>query len=135
MFEHREPQTFTFERNKTVNDSTELSPMEGELRNRKRGGLWRGHAATPSQNQIVFPTEGKHRATQADVLIELLRRARREGRALELPEIGAVGIYQHGARINEIRRRGFQIENQTERREGRVLSRYFLRHDPERDQR
>ena len=102
-------------------------------RNRKKtGGLWRGHPATPNQNLLVFPQEGKHRATQADVMIELLRQARRSGRGLELPDIMAAGIAQHGARFTEIRGRGFQIENQLERAaDGRVLSRYFLRHDPE----
>lgn len=105
-----------------------------KLRNPKQRGLWRGYAATPKQNEILFPSHGKQRATQADVLIELLRRARCEGRGLELPDIMAAGIAQHGARFNEIRGRGFQVENQLERAEdGRTLSRYFLRHDPERD--
>jgi hypothetical protein len=46
----------------------------------------------------------------------------------------AVGIAQHGARFKEIRERGFVVVNQLERAEdGRILSRYFLRHDPERD--
>jgi hypothetical protein len=64
----------------------------------------------------------------------MLRRARECGRALELPEIMAVGIAQHGARFKEIRERGFVVVNQLERAEdGRVISRYFLRHDVERD--
>jgi hypothetical protein len=64
----------------------------------------------------------------------MLRRTREKGGALELPEIMAVGIAQHGARFKEIRERGFVVVNQLERAEdGRILSRYFLRHDPERD--
>jgi len=56
------------------------------------------------------------------------------GRALDLPEIMALGIAQHGARLNELRLRAFVIENEMERdSEGRVLSRYWLRFDPERD--
>jgi len=116
-----------------VSGGGEVSTSE-HIRNRKSGRLWRGHPATPNQNLLVFPPEGKHRATQADVLIELLRQARRAGRGLELPDIMAAGIAQRGARFNEIRGRGFQIENQLERAaDGRVLSRYFLLHDPERD--
>jgi hypothetical protein len=35
---------------------------------------------------------------------------------------------------NQIRRHGFTVENVTERTaDGRVLSHYYLRHDPERD--
>ncbi len=117
-----------------MSDSRALSATGGELRNLKRGGLWHDHAATPKQNEILFPAQGKQRATQADVLIELLRRALAERRGLELPEIMQVGIAQHGARFHEIRLRGFEVENQIERTEdGRTISRYFLRHDPERD--
>jgi len=76
-------------------DSTALSPTGGELRKSKSRGLWRGHPATPTQNQIIFPASGKQKAIQADVLIELLRQARREGH---------------------------------------MISQYFLRHDPERKQ-
>jgi hypothetical protein len=75
-----------------------------------------------------------HRPTQTDLLIDKLREARDAGRALELPEIMRLGIAQHGARFNEIRSQGFVITNETERAaDGRVLSRYWLRHDPERD--
>ena len=112
----------------------ELSPEEGKLRNRERGGLWSNHPASPKQNQIIFPAHGKRRATQNDVLAELLRRTRAGERGLGVWEIMHAGIVQHGARFNELRRRGFVIENQIERTEdGRVISRYFLIHDPERD--
>jgi hypothetical protein len=44
------------------------------------------------------------------------------------------GIAQHGARFKELRDQGFEIENEMERtRDGVVLSRYWLRFDPERD--
>jgi hypothetical protein len=62
-----------------------------------------------------------------------LRDARAEGRPLELPEIMAAGIAQHGARLKEIRARGFAVRNEMDRApDGRVLSRYYLEHDPER---
>lgn len=64
----------------------------------------------------------------------MLREARGDNRAVQLTEIMAVGIAQHLARFNELRARGFVITNETERTgDGRVLSRYWLRHDPERD--
>jgi hypothetical protein len=64
----------------------------------------------------------------------MLRHARANGRAVQLPEIMGAGIAQHGARFNELRRRGFDIENEIKRdAHGRVLSRYWLQHDPELD--
>ncbi len=97
--------------------------------------LWRGHPATPAQAALTFPT-GKGRKSQADVLIGMLRHARGQGRALNLTEIMMVGIAQHGARLAEIRARGFVVENTITRTEdGRTLSRYLLTHDPERDDR
>ena len=130
--------TFTLNRDQQskgmepMNDSQLLSAPTDEIRNDPRGLFWRGHAATPRQQRSLSPKQG--RKTQADVLIEMLRRARECGRALELPEIMAVGIAQHGARFKEIRERGFVVVNQLERAEdGRVISRYFLRHDVERD--
>jgi hypothetical protein len=98
-------------------------------------GLWRDHPATPRQEQLAFKSSRKRtRPTQADVIVELLREKRAEGRPLELPEIMASGIAQHGARFNEIRSRGFVIENELDRDgTGVVRSRYWLRHDPERD--
>ena len=98
-------------------------------------GLWRDDPATPNQRGL-FPESRKTRKTltQAELTVEMLRAARTEGRALELPEIMAAGIAQHGARFNEIRARGFVVENELERSaDGRVLSRYWLRYDPERD--
>jgi hypothetical protein len=64
----------------------------------------------------------------------LLRDARLVGRAVPLPEIMALGIAQHGARFNELRSLGFEIRNEIVRSaDGRVLSRYWLVHDPGRD--
>jgi hypothetical protein len=64
----------------------------------------------------------------------MLRGARAAGRAVELPEILQAGIAQHGARIKEIRQRGFVVRNQLEHSpDGRMLSRYWLECDPERD--
>ncbi len=99
-------------------------------------GLWRDHGATQRQQRLMLNSGKKHgrRPTQADLLIAMLRQSRAQRRPLELPEIMQAGIAQHGARFNEIRRHGFTVENVTERTaDGRVLSHYHLRHDPERD--
>ena len=98
-------------------------------------GLWRDHPVTPRQEQLVFQSSRKRsRRTQADVIVALLREKRALGKPLELPEILAAGIAQHGARIKEIRHRGFVIRNELERsHDGRVLSRYWLEGDPEQD--
>jgi hypothetical protein len=99
-------------------------------------GLWRNHPATPHQPLLPFTKERKRRQspTQADVLIGMLRGARASRQPLELPAIMRAGIAQHGARFKEIRDRGFQVENEMERTvDGVVISRYWLRFDPERD--
>lgn len=98
--------------------------------------LWRNHPATPHQQSLLFGTKPKrrHLPTQADVLIGLLRAARANRAPLELPAIMQAGIAQHGARIKEIRDRGFRIENEMDRNaDGAVCSRYWLRFDPELD--
>ena len=103
--------------------------------------LWRGHAATPTQQSLCFEPEPKKRATnctartQADVLLGMLRAARAAGRALELPAIMQAGIAQHGARFNELREQGFEIVNEMERSAGVVRSRYRLVSDPRTDTR
>lgn len=63
----------------------------------------------------------------------MLRKAREAGKAVELPEIMRAGIAQHGARFNEIRSRGFIVENKTSRDGYVARSRYWLRFDPEQD--
>ena len=96
--------------------------------------LWPGHPATPRQQNLPFDRNRKRRKriTQADVLIEMLRAARTNRLALELPEIMRAGIAQHGARFKEIREQGFEIRNEMERTtEGLILSRYWLTFDPE----
>jgi hypothetical protein len=97
--------------------------------------VWQKHPATARQQQLVFSVGGKkHRLTQTDVLISMLRKARGAGLALELPQIMAAGIAQHGARMKEIRQRGFVVRNELERSpDDRVLSRYWLECDPEQD--
>jgi hypothetical protein len=96
-------------------------------------GLWRDHPATARQEQLSFqPSRKRTRPTQADVIVELLREKRAQGKPLELPEIMAAGIAQHGARFNEIRSHGFVVENELDRdSRGIVRSRYWLRYDPE----
>ena len=101
-------------------------------------GLWRSHPATDPQRQLAFGSRSKKggRATQADVLVALLRKAQADHRALDLPEIMQAGIAQFTARIFELRERGYVIENELRRSaDGRVLSRYWLRHDPEQGER
>jgi hypothetical protein len=96
-------------------------------------GLWHNHPATPHQ-QALFPKTPRKRdgkPTQADVLITMLREARSQNRALELPAIMQAGIAQHGARFNEIRSRGFVVANELERDSGTIRSRYRLTFDPE----
>ena len=94
--------------------------------------LWRKHPATERQRNL-FRSNIKRgtKPTQADVLIGMLRRKRADNSALELPEIMQAGIAQHGARFNELRSRGFEIENQLEHRDGAICSRYILNFDPE----
>jgi len=78
-----------------------------------RGGLW-------------------HRPSQTELLIAKLREARAEGKSFELPEIMHFGMAQHGARLSELRSRGFVIDNELQRDStGRVRFRYRLRFDPE----
>jgi monomeric isocitrate dehydrogenase len=95
-------------------------------------GLWRDKPATPNQQRLAF---GSHRGkvTQADVLLEMLRKARETGKAVELPDILHAGIAQFTARIFELRERGFQIDNEMEHVNGQRRSRYWLRYDPEQD--
>jgi hypothetical protein len=98
--------------------------------------LWRGHPATPTQQSLCFEHETKPRRkrsggrTQADVLLEMLRAARAAGKPLELPAIMQAGIAQHGARMAELRERGFEIVNEMERSNGIVRSWYRLVFDP-----
>src|SRR4051812_45700033 len=112
-------------------DPKPLSSQTSRIRNSKPPrGLWREHPTTPAQQRLGFLPQGA-RPSQA-LLVEMLRQALAEHRALELPEIMAAGIAQHGARFNEIRSRGFIVENETARDSaGRIQSRYYLRFDPE----
>jgi hypothetical protein len=95
--------------------------------------FWRNHEATPRQQRLAFGAQRRRgRRSQADVILQLLRERGAQGKALELPEIMAQGIAQHSARFSELKERGFKIENEMERdTDGRVLSRYYLRFDPE----
>lgn len=99
-------------------------------------GLWRDCPATEAQQRLAFGRGNKRRGrvTQADVILAMLRTARAENCAVDLPDIMQAGIAQFTARIFELRERGFVIENEMRRSpDGRVLSRYWLRPDPERD--
>lgn len=74
------------------------------------------------------------RPSQAERMLSALREKRADGRALELPEImHTLGITQHGARLKELRDRGFKIINELESVDGVLHSRYWLIYDPERD--
>jgi hypothetical protein len=101
-------------------------------------GLWRGHNATDAQlklfeQQQIKPTTQTGKLTQADLLLFRLRQARANHSVLPLPEIMRAGIAQHGARFNELRRAGFQIQNELTRVNGSVHSVYRLVFDPELD--
>ena len=100
-----------------------------------RDGLWMNNPATPAQQSLTFGNKKPSgKVTQADVMIAMLRKARASEAALELPDILHSGIAQFTARIFELRQRGFVIENEMERSsDGRILSRYWLRYDPEID--
>jgi hypothetical protein len=93
-------------------------------------GLWPKHLITPRQEQLFRPHKKRAGLTQADLLIEMLRIKRAAGRALELPEIMAAGIAQHGARFHEIRKLGFIVLNESCRDGQVVRSRYRLTFDP-----
>jgi len=96
-------------------------------------GLWRKNPTTSKQRKLI--SKGRKpcgRVTQADFIASMLRNARAKDKALDLPEILQAEIAQFTARIFELRERGFVIENELRRsHDGRVLSRYWLRHDPE----
>jgi hypothetical protein len=94
--------------------------------------LWREKPATPNQQRIAFGKR-KRKVSQADVIAQLLRNARARGSALELPDILETRIAQFQARLYELRKRGFVIENESERDGDRVRSRYWLRYDPDND--
>jgi hypothetical protein len=64
----------------------------------------------------------------------MLREAREEDRGVDVPDFMRAGIAHFCARIFELRRRGFDIENHIWRDgSGIIFSRYFLISDPERD--
>lgn len=74
------------------------------------------------------------RESQADTILSMLREARKEGRGVEIPEMMRAGISAFNGRIMDLRRRGFEIENEMWRDEdGKVRSRYWLTYDPEQD--
>ena len=68
------------------------------------------------------------RKTQSAALLRLLIDA--HGSWVALPEILALGIAQYGARILELRRMGFNIENRTERVNGARHSWFRLVNSP-----
>jgi hypothetical protein len=84
-------------------------------------GLWRDH-------------RGRDGSTQRSILLKMLPDARACDGTVALPDIMGAGIAQHGARFNQLRSRGFVVENELKRdSSGSVHSRYRLRYDPERD--
>jgi hypothetical protein len=69
-----------------------------------------------------------HRKTQSAALLRLLIDA--HGSWVPLPQILTLGIAQYGARIHELRRLGFAIENRTERVNGARHSWFRLLNSP-----
>jgi hypothetical protein len=102
--------------------------------------LWRDTPASSLQESLCFEESSRPRRkrrghTQGDVLLEMLRAARVARTPLELPEIMRAGIAQHGARMAELRERGFEIVNEMQRHDYGVRSWYRLVFDPERERR
>lgn len=64
------------------------------------------------------------RLSQAERILKLLQE--RRGDWIPLPEILALGIAQYGARIHELRRDCYKIENRTDHSDGRILSWFRL---------
>lgn len=96
-------------------------------------GIWQEYLATQPHQQFSC-RKGRGRLTQSDLVLEKPREAHGQSKALELPAIMALGIAQHGARLKELRDRGFLIENEQDRdSDGVVRPRYWLRFDPERE--
>jgi hypothetical protein len=65
------------------------------------------------------------RTTQPAAILGVLLRAR--GDWVPLPQILALGIAQYGARIHELRKLNFQIENRQENRDGKRHTWFRLR--------
>lgn len=63
--------------------------------------------------------------TRTDRLLALL--LSRQGRLVSLPEVQGAAGAQHGARLRELKDRGYLIENSMERVNGEVHSWYTLR--------
>ena len=83
---------------------------------------------------LLWRNQGRGKGTQADDLLSMLRTACASGEGVPLFQIMAAGIAQHGARFNELRSRGFVIQNELHRdASGRVHSNYWLKYDPEKE--
>jgi hypothetical protein len=81
---------------------------------------------------LVLGGKMSNRLSQQQIVSQLLRRARADGRDVEVPELMRAGVAHFTARIFELRRRGFVILNHQSRdASGRVRSRYTLAVDPE----
>lgn len=93
-----------------MKDSSTLSENQERCADSKIAG----HFRAPENTAVANPgVELLHRKTQSAALLRLLIAAR--GAWVPLPEILALGIAQYGARVHELRRLGFNIENRTER--------------------
>src|SRR5690349_8354193 len=66
----------------------------------------------------------EHFTKQSQKILEVLRAA--NGAWVPLPEILSLGIAQYNARVYELRRRGFDIQNKTEIVDGVKHSAYRL---------
>jgi hypothetical protein len=85
------------------------------------------------RREQMKPIENR-RLSQAERILWMLRTARAENRAVGVPELMAADVAHFTARIFELRRRGFVIDNKVGRSDGGQLrSLYRLVHDPQRD--
>jgi hypothetical protein len=74
------------------------------------------------------------RRSQARTILAMLRDAREEGRAVEIPEMMRAGISAFNGRIRDLRQACYGIENEMWRdEEGKTHSQYSLTYDPEQD--
>jgi hypothetical protein len=78
----------------------------------------------------------ERRVTQTELILIMLRNARKEKHAVGVPALLRAGIAHFGWRIFELRARGFVIENELRSLPiGKRFSSYRLIYDPELDAR
>ncbi len=109
----------------TLNDN--CNPLENQARPSDLKS--ERHLGAPENKEVRSASVGLvKRKSQSAALLRLLIDA--HGSWVPLPEILALAIAQYGARIHELRRLGFNIENRTERVNGARHSWFRLVNSP-----